>query len=380
MKAASLHVGIDARVLGERGVGRYLSSLLGALAAIKGPQRYSLFVNSKSKPALAPRDPRFEIVDLGTVNPAVAEQWVIPRLARKRGVQVLHYPDNTGAVFASLPMVLSLHDGMWQRPIKDAVIHPTLRQRLQDLYRKWVCPRAAAAASRVITVSQFSARELLQRLDLGLKLHVVPNGLAPQFDKPLSAARVKIELKSLGITGPFIFCSGAADKRKNISRLIRAFALAKLKNCTLVVTSLRPGEIENTDYGHVVNECGLQGRVQFLGFVSEAQLKALYQGAQAYIFPSLWEGFGLPMLEAYALGCPVLASNAGALPEVGGSAAVYADPTSEKALAQGLRQVLAVKRPAFRRAAARELRRFSWKTSAMHTLKLYYEAAGLGLT
>jgi glycosyltransferase involved in cell wall biosynthesis len=375
MRAKALHVGVDARVLGERGVGRYLSSLLQALAAIKGPQRYTLFVNSKSRAELAPQDPRFEVVNLGRVNPAVAEQSLIPRLALRSPMDLLFYPDNSGAIAPGLPMVLALHDGMWQRPISEAVFRPTLRQRLQDAYRKFVVPRAARRAARVITVSQFSARELAASLGLGPSLHVVPNALGPGFERPLPQAAVKAELRALGIQGPFFFCSGASDRRKNISRLIRALALSGLEQMQLVVSSLRPGEKETTDYEAVVKDCGLGERVKFLGFVSEAQLKALYQGASAYVFPSLWEGFGLPILEAYALGCPVLASSAGALPEVGGRAALYADPLSEASLAQGLRGVLKLRRAAFKKAAAGELRRYSWAESARQTLKLFYEAA-----
>jgi glycosyltransferase involved in cell wall biosynthesis len=370
-----LHVAIDARVLGERGVGRYLSSLLAALAKIKGPQRYSLFVNSKSRPELAPSDPRFEIVNLGAVNPALAEQRGIPRLARARGAGLLHYPDNTGALFPGLPMVLTMHDGMWRRPLGEAILRPSPRQRLQDAYRKFVCPRAARRAAAVITVSRFSARELALGLGLGPTLHVVPNALGPGFERPLPAAALKRELAGLGLSGPFFFCSGAADRRKNISRLIRAFAASKLKNMRLVVSSLRPGEQASTDYAAVAEACGVAERVSFLGFVTETQLKALYQGASAYVFPSLWEGFGLPMLEAYALGCPVLASNAGALPEVGGDAAIYADPEDEAALAEGLRKVLKAGRAQFKRRAQRELKRYSWDRSAAQTLALYYQAA-----
>ena len=370
-----LHVAIDARVLGERGVGRYLSSLLAALASIKGPQRYSLFVNSKSRPELAPSDPRFEIVNLGAVSPALAEQRLIPRLAKARGADLLHYPDNTGALFPGLPMVLTLHDGMWRRPLSEAILHPSLRQRLQDSYRKFVCPRAARRAAAVITVSRFSARELALALGLGPTLHVVPNALGPGFERPLPAAALKRELAGLGLSGAFFFCSGAADRRKNISRLIRAFAAARLKGMRLVVSSLRPGEQAATDYAAVARACGAEDSVRFTGFVSEIQLKALYQGASAYVFPSLWEGFGLPMLEAYALGCPVLASNAGALPEVGGKAALYADPQSEASLTEGLGRVLKLHRPEFRRRAKRELARFSWERSAAQTLDIYYRAA-----
>ena len=373
MKPAPLHVAIDARVLGERGVGRYLSNLLAALAGLPGPMRYTLFTLAKSRAELAPRDPRFEVVSLGAVSPALAEQWLIPREAKRRGAQLIHYPDNSGAVRPGLPMVLSLHDGMWQRPLGEALLHPSLRQRLQDAYRKLVCPRAAGAAARVITVSEFSARELDASLGLGRKLRVVPNGLDGGFKKPLPAALQARLLRGLGLRRPFVFCSGAADRRKNISALIRAFAASSLKHADLVVSSMRPGELAATDYAQAAREAGVEGRVKFLGFVSEDELKALYQGALAYAFPSLWEGFGLPVLEAYAMGCPVLCSTAGALPEVAGKGAVFMDPQDLASMTRGLEKVASQKRSLMAAKGRRELKRFSWKAAAMQTLAAYRE-------
>jgi glycosyltransferase involved in cell wall biosynthesis len=375
MKARSLHVAVDARVLGERGVGRYLSNLLTALAAIPGPQRYTLFTLAKSKAELVPKGPRFELVNLGDVNPAVAEQYLIPREARARGAQLIHYPDNSGAMRPGLPMVLTMHDGMWRRRLGESLLHPTLRQRLQDAYRKFVCPRAARAAARVITVSQFSARELDGELGLGPKLRVIPNGLDPGFKKPLPPSRAKSLVKGLGLQRPYVLCSGAADRRKNISAFIRAFAQCRLKGVDLVVSSMRPGELKATDYLKTAQKAGIEGSVKFLGFVSEDELKALYQGALAYAFPSLWEGFGLPVLEAYAMRCPVLCSTAGALPEVAGEGAMMMHPESLASMAGGLDALLGGSRPKQVAKGLKELKRFSWKKAAEETLKAYAEAA-----
>jgi glycosyltransferase involved in cell wall biosynthesis len=374
VNGSALHVGIDARVLGERGVGRYLSNLLRGLADIKGKHQFTLFTLAKSQTDLAPKDSRFKIVNLGKLHPALAEQWVIPREAARRGVQVLHYPDNSGAIAPGLPMVLTMHDGMWQRPLGEALLHPTLRQRLQDRYRKFVCPRAARAANAVITVSNFSAQEIQKSLALGTKLRVIPNAVDDSFRHPLSSSTCKRLLKGLGLNHPFIFCSGAADRRKNISRLIQAFALSQIENIELVVSSLRPGEKETTDYEATVKQAGLEGRVRFLGFVSEDELKALYQTALAYIFPSLWEGFGLPILEAYALGCPVLCSNVAALPEVAGNGARFVDPLKIESIAEGLKAILRGPRSVWTRKGRRELGRFSWAKTARETFAAYQRA------
>lgn len=375
MKSPRLHVAIDARVLGERGVGRYLGNLLRAFAAIKGPTRYTLFTLAKSKSEMAPKDPRFEVVNLGNVNPAMAEQKLIPRLARERGAQLIHYPDNSGAMRPGLPMVLSMHDGMWQRRLGEALLHPSLRQRLQDAYRKFVCPRAARAAARVITVSEFSARELEASLGLGPKLAVIPNGLDKSFLKPLPAAKARTLTAGLGLRRPFVLCSGASDRRKNISAFIQAFAQCDLKGVDLVVTSMREGELKTTDYVKAARNAGVAESVKFLGFVSEDELKALYQVALAYAFPSLWEGFGLPVLEAYAMRCPVLCSTAGALPEVAGEGAIMMNPKSLASMSGGLEALLSTSRAKMAAKGLKELKRYSWARSAEATLRVYAEAA-----
>jgi glycosyltransferase involved in cell wall biosynthesis len=368
------HVAVDARVLGGRGAGRYLSNLLRAMSAMDAPTRFTLFTLDSSQSSAAPRHPRFEIVNLGSAHPALAEQWLIPRLAAKRGAQLIHYPDNSGALRPGLPMVLTMHDSMWRRPLGEALLYPTWRQRLQDRYRKFVCPRAAAAAAKVITVSEFSAHELRQSLGLGSKLEVVLNGLDQGFDAPLPQAALRRALKGLGLEGRYLFCSGAADRRKNISALIRAFALSALKGVDLVVSSMRPGEMETTDYLQAARDSGVEGRVKFLGFVSEEELKALYQGCLAYVFPSLWEGFGLPVLEAFAMGSPVLCSNAGALPEVAGKGALMVDPRSLDSMASGLRSIVRARRAAWAAKGRRELRRFSWDMAAARTMQIYAQA------
>lgn len=377
--SAGLRVAIDARVLGQRGVGRYLSELLAALAAMDHGHRFLVALGPQSHASLVPRDARFEAVALGG-HPAWAEQVGLPRLARRWGAGVLHYPDNSGALAPGLPMVLTMHDSMWRRPLSSAIAHPTWRQRLQDLYRKQVCPRAAAAARVVLTVSEHSRRDLMASLGLGPdKVRVTPNALGSAMSKPLSPSRAAAERASLGVAGPYVLCAGAADTRKNIDALIRAFAQAAqrgpLKSARLVVTSLRPGELATTGYARTAREAGLGSRVQFLGYISDGQMKALYQGALCYAFPSLWEGFGLPVLEAFAMGCPVLAADAGALPEVSGGGALLVDPTDSGSMAQGLLRLSGPAGRALSRRARPLSRRYSWRRSAQLTLMAYRDAA-----
>jgi glycosyltransferase involved in cell wall biosynthesis len=384
--SAPLRLAVDARVLGQRGIGRYLANLLRALAARRDDLQVRLYLGRASVRDAVPQDPRFSAQDLGGRHPAWAEQRLIPALARDWGAQALHYPDNSGALISPVPTVLTLHDTMWLRPLKDAIARPTPRQRLQDAYRKFICPRAARAAAAVITISRHSAACLRDDLGLdGAKVFQSVEGVDPVFRRPLAPAKAAAARRGLGLAGPYVLCSGASDRRKNIDRLIQAFALARragpLKGAQLAVTSLRPGEAATTTYTQTARAAGVESHVRFLPYISDADLKALYQGAAVFAFPSLWEGFGLPVLEAFAMGAPVLAANATALPEVAGAGAVYADPLDVGSLARGLAEAASQKgRAARKRGAALQLRRYTWEQAAAEHLRAYRYAAGQSQT
>jgi len=365
-------------------VGRYLANLLRALAQRKDQTRYLLYLGPRSVRELVPHDPRFEAIELGASHPAWAEQFSIPRAARLAGADVVHFPDNSGPLRSRVPVVLSLLDTMWLRPLSLAVPHPTLRQRVQDAYRKFVCPRAAVTAARVITISHHAA-ECLRR-DVGVpdaKLRLTVLGWDPAFAKRLPVAQAARRRKALGLTEPYVLCSGASDSRKNIDRLIQAFAVARardprLAKAVLVVTSLRPGEVETTTYPATAKAVGVEDQLRFMPYINDDDMAALYQGALCFAFPSLWEGFGLPVLEAYAMGCPLLCADATALPETAGKGAVYADPLNVQDLARGLIEACAPKGRAARQVAAnRQLGRFTWARAAATHIAVYREAAGL---
>ena len=382
---APLRLAIDARVLGQRGIGRYLANLLRALAARRDDLQVRLYLGRASVREAVPADDRFSVEDLSGRNPAWAEQRLIPALAAAWGADALHYPDNSGAILSPVPTVLTLHDTMWLRPLKDAIARPTLRQRAQDAYRKLVCPRAARAAGAVVTISRHSARCLRDDLGLdGAKVFRSVEGVDPVFRKRLAPGLAAARREALGLRGAYVLCSGASDRRKNIDLLIRAFAAARraggpLKGAQLAVTSLRPGEAATTTYLRTARAAGVEAAVRFLPYISDDDLKALYQGAAVFAFPSLWEGFGLPVLEAFAMGCPVLAADATALPEVAGAGAVYADPLDEADLARGLAQAASTRgRAARRRAAAAQLKRYTWEKAAAAHLQAYRFAAAQG--
>lgn len=364
-------------------MGRYLANTLRAAARLKHPHEFLIYLGPVSKSELVPKDPRFHAKRLPGGHPAIAEQWALPRAARADGADLIYFPDNSGAIFPGMPMVLALLDTMWTRPLDQAIAKPTFRQRLQDRYRKFVCPRAAAAATQVITISQHSGRCLDELLGLQApKLTVVDLAADPDLRTPLPIAEAARLRKAMGLDAktPYVLASGAADKRKNVDRVIQAFAQAqrqdkRLATAVLVITSLRAGEGATTTYVETATQAGVVGCLRFVGYVDDAQMKALYQGALCFAFPSLWEGFGLPLLEAFALGCPVLTSAEGSLPEVGGKAVVYVDPYSVESIARGISETaFGRKKKALVAAARQREKRYTWDACARQHLQVFESA------
>jgi glycosyltransferase involved in cell wall biosynthesis len=371
-----IRAGIDARVLGRRGVGRYLQNLVNALLEVKFPLELTLFLQEQSRLEGVPDNSRIKLVFLKKTHPAWAEQIAIPCLAYQKKLDLIHYPDNTGAWKSKTPTVLTMHDVMWQRPLDECVAKPYFRQRLQDWYRKIICPLAVRSAFRVITVSHHSGDDLILKLGIKKdKIRIIPEAVDSFFKKKLSSGEVSKKVRALGINRPFFLCSGAADTRKNIDRLIQALAELPLsKRPLLVITSLSEKEKSNTLYEQTARKFKVADKIFYTGYVDDETLKALYQGAQAYVFPSLWEGFGLPVLEAFALEVPVIASNTSALVETAGNGARLVDPFSVKALALALKEAGSKK---FKKhwvpRGLKQLKIFSWRKAALKTLAVYKE-------
>jgi glycosyltransferase involved in cell wall biosynthesis len=231
-------------------------------------------------------------------------------------------------------------------------------------------PEAVNLASRVIAVSLSTAKDLKAEMpDCSDKIIVIPLG-APK----LLAVNSKGLLKSLGISEPFILFVGTIEPRKNLSRLLEAYArlstyLNPLANL-VIAGGVGWGDV---DLVKMVRRLGLQEHVRILGYVSEEQLTALYRHAKFLAMPSIYEGFGLPLVEAMAHGCPVLTSLSSSMPEVAGNAGFFVDPWDINSIESGLRELMINKEllNGLANNALLSASRFSWDRSAKQTLDLF---------
>jgi glycosyltransferase involved in cell wall biosynthesis len=265
----------------------------------------------------------------------------LTRAARKRGLSVLHCPTFRGPVHSAVPVVVTVHDLAVLR-------HPGTFNPWTRRYSRLAVPRVARAARLAIAVSEFTRRELVELLRVPEeRIRVIPNAVGAPFVPEGAAAQ-----------GDYVLAVGTLEPRKNIAAAEEA---ARLAGVELRVVGARGwGGVEADGW---------------LGRVSDDELAALYRGAGCLVYPSLYEGFGLPVLEAMACGTPVVTSVGGATEEVAGGAAVLVDPLQPVSIAAGIDEALSRRDELVARGLERA-HAFTWERVAAETWRVYEEAAG----
>jgi glycosyltransferase involved in cell wall biosynthesis len=333
---APLRVGMDVSSLAltRAGTARHIKSLVEALEHEPEVelQRYGLGGSSR---ALVP------LRDLG---------WylaTLPMKARRDAVDVLHCPTHRAPVRSSVPLVVTFHDLAVLR-------RPETFNRWTRTYSRLALPRVAKAARRLIAVSEFTKRELINLLDVPEeKVRVIPNAVGPPFEASGEAA-----------AGDYVLAVSTLEPRKNLPRLVEAYRQAHLNGLQLLVAGA-------AGWGGVRVE---GDGIRWLGEVRDDELARLYRGARCVAYVSLYEGFGLPVLEAMACGAPVVAGRNPASEEVAGSAAVLVDPLDPEAIAAGLAEALD-RGDELRQRGLERARAFDWREVARATVEVYREAA-----
>lgn len=385
-----MRAGIDlaACTTSHAGIGRYVNELAHALLAQTSSDDHLdelvLFAGDRPPAGLlqslhpsahpcGPVNVRVETRYAYHVHPVVrANLFLGPWLARV-GVQVFHSPDTLGFPLTCrrcVALVATIHDLIPQ-------LFPQSVTRGHRLIRSAMLPLVMRRADRLIVDSQATARDLLERFpDAESKVRVVHLGVASRF-APAPPHEVAALRRRLGLPSEYVLYLGTLSPRKNLDRLLEAFGLLQEREGDVppLVVAGKPGWLWE-GLIRKVDALRLRRRVIFCGFVPDEGLPALLTGATLFALPSLYEGFGLPVLEAMACGTPVVTSDRSALPEVAGDAALLVDPESPEAIADGMRRVLNDDpyRAELRRRGFDRARGFRWDVSARQTMAVYREA------
>ena len=342
-------IAIDADVLGRRRTGdeTYAAALLRELVAIADRER---LVAVTRRPELVPEG--IEAVELRARSQVARMAIGLPRALRRLRPALGHFNYVVPPAYRG-PSVVTVHDLSFE---SDPELMG-LRDRF--MFRTFV-PRSARRADRVLAVSERTKHDLVEHYGIAdEKIVVTPNGVDPIFRPNGSTPDVP----------PYALFVGGIQPRKDPLTAIEALALVDGDlRLVLVGDEKRGGD----EVRSAIRRLGLERRVEFAGYVEHEGLATLYRGAACLVFPSRYEGFGLPVLESMASGTPVVASRAGAVPEVAGDAAVLVEPGDPEALAEGIREVLA-DRDRFVAAGLARAKQFTWAETAGRTLAVYRE-------
>jgi len=285
---------------------------------------------------------------------------------RNLDVDVIHHPSTIGSYLftPNRPLVQTVYDMI---PMK----LPSTRTFLNSLMYKIFFKPSVRVAKAIITISEHSKKDICSLLQINAdKVHVTY--LASQHQKP-STNDVERVRKQYKISHPYFLFVGTLEPRKNLVRTLEAFSESGIDNHHLLLVGSRGWK--DDDIFRAISSLSLQGRVHVLSSVPNSDIAGLYGGASALVFASLYEGFGLPVVEAMSCGCPVITSNNSSLPEVAGDAALYVDPLNVDDIAKAMKSILE-KRSYFIRKGFIQAKKFSWKKTAEQTTRVYEEILG----
>ena len=366
-----MRVAIDARKLHDFGIGTYIRNLLRQLARLDRETEYVLLCQQADLEVAASLGANFRAVLEPSPAYSIREQLHVPLVIRRERPDVFHAPHYVRPALISCKSVVTIHDCI------HLMFPQYLPNRVAWAYARATMWVAAHRSDRVLTVSEASKRDILTFFDIPPdKIDVVHNAIDDHFWTAPPEADIARVRERYQLDHTFLLYTGNIKPHKNLVRLIEAFARLRQRGFDDVSLLVIGDEMSKLPaLRRAVHTLKLHKHVRFLGHVSDQTLAALYRLASAFVFPSLYEGFGLPPLEAMASGTPVITSNVSSLPEVTGGAALLVDPYDVDAIVDGIAQVLTSPDLAasMRRRGLERAREFSWERSVQRIRTIYGE-------
>lgn len=369
-----MRIAIDASTISTQGGPRtYVLGLVDALLKCDGENEYIVFYND---PVHLGRFPQAREIVLPGKSPLARlyrEHVLLPLACRRERVDLLHCPKSAIPFFSPCPTVVTLHDLI---PLR----HPETEKFAARVYWRLQIPIAARRSAFIITDSEHARREIMADFKVPAeRIRAIMLGFDPAMLMRRDAVQGAAIRARYGLPEGYILYVGTIQPRKNIITLIEAYARLKREKeiAEKLVIVGRKGWLYDRLFERIA-ELGLKSEVIFTGFVPDEELPFIYDGARVFAYLSLFEGFGLPPLEAMACGVPVVTSNTTSLPEVVGDAGITVPPTDIERVAAALEQVLTdpLLASRMREAGIARARLFSWEAAARDTLAIYMQIAG----
>lgn len=367
-----MKIGIDARMHGASftGIGRYTAELIDHLAKLDQDNEYVLFMRKEPFENFKCPSERFKKVLADFAHYSFGEQFGFNSILKKEKLDLMHFTHFNAPIFYNRPFVVTIHDLTLSFFPGKKMNHIFQRMAYHKVIRS-----VTSKAKKIIAVSNHTKKDLVKTLHLPEdKIQVIYNGVSTKFGGVDPTPRQEL-FKTLGLSKPFFLYTGVWRDHKNLVGLVKAFAAFNKETdgqYELVITG--PHNPTYHEVPDTVKELGLEGSVHLVGLVSEQNIYSLYLNALAYIFPSFYEGFGLPPLEAMQCGTPTLVSNVSAIPEVCGEGnSLYFDPYSVDDIKDKMLQFIkdATLRQRLIDRGQERVKFFSWERMATQVLEIY---------
>jgi len=376
-----MKIGIEGQRLFRKkkhGMDMVALELIRNLQEIDHENEYVIFIKPDIDDTVLKQTANFRIIKLKGGFYPLWEQFSLPRAARKEGCQLLHCTSNTAPVNTRIPLIVTLHDIIYMESgyLKILKGSGTLYQKIGNIYRRLVIPRIVKKSNKIITVSHFEKTRIGEFFGMkgDNRLTAVYNGVSEHFKPVTDQLELKRVKEKYRLPDRFFFFLGNTDPKKNTEGTLKAFSDFIQQTGTdhkLVMLDFDRSELEK-----LLDEIGdkaLIDRIVLTGYVVNTDLPSIYCLCEVFLYPSLRESFGIPMLEAMACGVPVITSNTSSMPEVVGTAAFIIDPYKPEQITDALIQVTNnhnLKRQLIEKGLQQSAK-FSWRAMASEVLEIY---------
>ncbi len=362
----------------KHGMDMVALELVKNLQQIDKKNEYIVFVKPDSDKCLQDTD-NFRIIELGGGPYPTWEQFALPKAARKEGCDILHCTSNTAPVRSKIPVIVTLHDIIYLESISIFKKAGTWYQKIGNMYRRFVVPRIIKRAKKIITVSGFEKNRIRKFFgwpETDHRLVAIYNGVSEHFKMVDDKNELELVKKKYNLPDKFFFHLGNTDPKKNTIGVLKAYSdFRKRYEEDIPLVML---DFDRQELNRMLTEIGnkkLIDHILLTGYVINTDLPAIYSQCEIFLYPSLRESFGIPMLEAMKCGVPVITSNTSSMPEVSGGAAMIINPCKPEEITDAMIKLLEDEniKSIIIKEGFEQAKKFSWKNMATDVLKLYKE-------